>query len=256
MCGDFNTRYGDPTCTDATNLADLLGTSGFVQHVKGSTHVRGNILDLVITSELSHVIATAVKPTTMITDHYAIECELHQPKPMRLKRHVEYLRYAAIDNSWFAADLAAADFNALELDSTALLYRYDYCLCTVVDEHAPLVSRTNTVRSMTPWHTSELAEKKRAPRRAERHWRQSGLRVHRQIYTDRRNTFRKPLRKARSEHYRAEIEKAGANMIRYRKCTSGSRRRPAPTRSVRHNSRGTCYLILAKLHRQSGCAVS
>ena len=162
VCGDFNTRYGDPTCTDATNLADLLGTSGFVQHVKGSTHVRGNILDLVITSESSHVIASAVKPTTMITDHYAIECELHQPKPMRLKRHVEYLRYAAIDNSWFAADLAAADFNAPELDSTALLYRYDYCLRAVVDEHAPLVSRTITVRPMTPWHTSELAEDNQA----------------------------------------------------------------------------------------------
>ena len=81
VCGDFNTRYGDPTCTDATNLADLLGTSGFVQHVKRSTHERGNILDLVITLETSDVIATAVKPTTMITDHYAIECELHQPKP-------------------------------------------------------------------------------------------------------------------------------------------------------------------------------
>ena len=62
VCGDFNTRYGDPTCTDATNLADLLGTSGFVQHVKGSTHERGNIFDLVITSETSDIIATAVKP--------------------------------------------------------------------------------------------------------------------------------------------------------------------------------------------------
>ena len=148
----------------------------------------------------------------MITDHYAIECKLHQPKPTRLKRHVNYQRYAAIDNSRFAADLAAADFNAHELDPLALLYRYDYCLRTVVDKHAPLVSRTITVRPMTPWHTSEQAEEKRALRRAERHWRQSGLTVHRQIYTDRRNTFRKSLRKARSEHYRAEIEKAGGNM--------------------------------------------
>ena len=32
------------------------------------------------------------------------------------------------------------------------------------------------------------------------------------IYTDRHNTFRKSLRKARSEHYRAEIEKAGGNI--------------------------------------------
>ena len=66
---DFNMQYGDPTCTNA--MADLLETSGFVQHVKSPTHECGNILDLVITSDTSQVIATAVKPTTLITDHYA-----------------------------------------------------------------------------------------------------------------------------------------------------------------------------------------
>lgn len=53
-------------------------------------NTRGNTLDLVITSETSDIIATEVKPMTMITDHYAIECKLHPPKPTRLKRHVEY----------------------------------------------------------------------------------------------------------------------------------------------------------------------
>ena len=72
VCGDFNTRYGDPTCTNATNLADLLETSGFVQHVDSPTHERGNILHLVVTSSTSHIIATPVKPTTLITDHYAV----------------------------------------------------------------------------------------------------------------------------------------------------------------------------------------
>ncbi|KAI0216090.1 Homogentisate 1,2-dioxygenase [Lamellibrachia satsuma] len=53
------------------------------------------------------------------------ECELYQPKPTRLKRHVNYRRYAVVDNSRFAADLAAADFSAHELDPIALLYRYE-----------------------------------------------------------------------------------------------------------------------------------
>ena len=66
VCGDFNTRYGDPTCTNATNLSDLLETSGFVQHVNSPTHERGSILDLVITSSTSHIIATAVKPNKLI----------------------------------------------------------------------------------------------------------------------------------------------------------------------------------------------
>ena len=141
-----------------------------------------------------------------------MECELHQPKPKCLKRHVEYRKYAAIDNGQFAADLEASDIHAPELDPTALLARYDSCLCLLVDDHAPIVSRTITVRPMTPWYTSELSVEKRDLRRAERVWRQSGLTVHRQIYTGRRNNFRTSLKKARSEHYLSEIKKAGGNM--------------------------------------------
>ena len=71
VCGDFNTKYAEPTCTDAVNLADQLDTAEFTQHVTGATHERGNTLDLVITAKTSHPIATAVKPTSLITDHYA-----------------------------------------------------------------------------------------------------------------------------------------------------------------------------------------
>ena len=78
VCGDFNAQYGDSTCADALNLADLLETHGFVQHVQGATHEHGNILDLVITSGTSHVIATTVELETFLTDHRVIECELQQ----------------------------------------------------------------------------------------------------------------------------------------------------------------------------------
>ena len=171
-----------------------------------------NILDLVITSGTSQITATAVKPTTLITDHNAVECELHQPKPKRMKRHVQYRKYAAIDNGQFAADLEASDIHTPEVDPTALFARYDSCLRLPVDDHAPIVSRTITVMPMTPWYTSELSVEKRDLRRAERVWRESGLTVHRQIYTSRRNHFRTSLKKARSEQYLSEIKKAGGNM--------------------------------------------
>ena len=212
VCGDFNTKYDDPTCTDAVNLADLLDTAGFEQHVTGATHERGNTLDLVITAKAQHPIFTAVRPTSLITDHYAVECELLLSKPDRLKRHVTYRKYSAINNSSFAADLELFNISADEEDPVALLAGYDTCLRTIVVAHAPLVSRTITVRPMTPWHTNDLTEEKRTLRRAERLWRKSGLIVHRQIFTDCRNTFRTSLKTARSEYYRSEISKAGGNM--------------------------------------------
>ena len=94
MCGDFNTKYGDPVCTDAVNLADLLDTAGSEQHVTGATHERGNTLDLVITAKAPHPIFIAVGPTSLITVHYAVECGLLQSKPDRLKRHITYRKYS------------------------------------------------------------------------------------------------------------------------------------------------------------------
>ena len=214
VCGDFNTRYGDSTCADAMNLADLLETHGFVQHVQGATHERGNTLDLVITSGTSHVIATTVELETFLTDHRVIECELRQPKPERMTRRVQYRKYSAIDGSRLTADLAAADLNVPEQNPEVILTRYDACIRSIVNAHAPVISRTMTARPMTPWHTSELSEEKRALRRAERNWRQTGLTVHRQIYTSLRNTFRKSLMTARSHYYRTELTSAGGNIRR------------------------------------------
>ena len=212
VCGDFNTKYGEPTCTDAVNLADLLDTAGFTQHVTGATHERGSKLDLVITAKTSHPIATAVKPISQITDRYAVECELLQSKPSRLKRHITYRRQSAINKNIFAADLRLFNLNADEADPVVLLAAYDTCLRTIIDAHAPLMSRTITVRPTTLWHTKDLTEVKQALRRAERLWRNSSLSVHRQIFKDRRNIFRKLLKTARSDYYRSEISKAGGNM--------------------------------------------
>ena len=143
VSGDFNTTFGDPT--DAVNLADLLDTVGFEQHVTGVTHERSNTLDLETIAKAPHRIFTAVGPTSLITDHYVVECELLQSKPDRLKRRVSYRKYSAINNRNFAAFLESVNISAGEEDPVALLAGYDTCLRTIVDAHAPLISQTITV---------------------------------------------------------------------------------------------------------------
>ena len=117
------------------------------------------------------------------------------------------------NNSSFAADLESFNTSTDEVDPVVLLAGYDTCLRTIVSAHAPLVSRTITVRSMIAWRTNDLTEEKRTLRRAERLRRKSGLTVDQQMFTDRCNTFRKSLKTAHSECYRPEISKAGGNML-------------------------------------------
>ena len=108
VCGDFNTRYKDSTCTNANNLADLLDTYGVVQHVSDATHERGNILDLIITAKTSGLLATPVSPTALLTDHYVLECALNVVKPERPKRRVCYRKFASINKRVFSADIINA----------------------------------------------------------------------------------------------------------------------------------------------------
>ena len=108
VCGDFNSRYKDSTCTNANNLAYLLDTSGVVQHVSDATHERGNILYLIITAKTSGLLATPVSPTTLLTDHYVLECELNVMKPEGPKRRVCYRKFASLNKRVFFADISNA----------------------------------------------------------------------------------------------------------------------------------------------------
>ena len=89
MCGDFNIRYNNSQSTDVANCADLLDCAGFIQHMTEATHVSGNILDLVVTHRCSSIIASPVIPTTLLTDHHAVECELRYGKPGRQTHRVQ-----------------------------------------------------------------------------------------------------------------------------------------------------------------------
>ena len=208
VCGDFNTRYKDSTCTDAINLADLLDTSGFVQHVSGATHERGNTLDLIVTAKTSNPLTTPVSPTNLLTDHYALECDLNVVKPERPKRRVRYRKFASIDKRAFTADIR----DAFAVTSVESIDNYNTAIEAIVNKHAPVVTRVIADRPKTPWHTEELSCAKRDLRRAERRWRKTRITVHRQIYTTLREEYRRQLAATKASHFCAVISEAEHNM--------------------------------------------
>ena len=193
VCGDFNTRYKDSTCTNANNLADLLDTSGFVQHVSDATHEHGNILDLITKAKTSGLLATPVSPTTLLTDHYVVECELNNiMKPERPKRRVCYRKFASINKQVFSADIRNA-FAVTSGTRIASVDNYKSAIETIINKHAPIVTLVITVRSRTPWHREVLSCAKCDLRRAEHRWGKTRLTAHRQIYTMLHDRYRRQL---------------------------------------------------------------
>ena len=204
VCGDFNTRYKDPTCTDVINLADLVDTSGFVQHVSGATHERGNILDLIVTAKTSNLLTTPVSPTTLLTDHYSLECDLNVVKPERPKRRVRYRKFASIDKRAFTADIRDA-FAVTSGTTVQSIDNYITAIEAIVNKHAPVVTRVIAdrrkncpVRNVTSVAPKADGERQHA--------------VHRQIYTTLRDEYRRQLAATKASHLCTVIREAGYNM--------------------------------------------
>ena len=85
---------------------------------------------------------------------------------------------------------------------------YNATLTTVLDKHAPVVTRRVTDRPSAPWMSAEIIAAKQQRRRAERKWRKSGLVVHRQIYASHRNKVNRMIRNARRQYMRDKVTNA------------------------------------------------
>ena len=120
-----------------------------MQYVQRATHERDNALKKAITSRTSDVIATTVEPKTLLTDHRVIERRLRQSKPECRTRLVQCRKYSAIGVSSFTTILSASDLNVPEQDPEVILTRYDACIRTTIDAHAPVISRITPDETVT-----------------------------------------------------------------------------------------------------------
>ena len=198
---DFNVHYGSSGDNDACMLADILHSTNFQQHVSSATHCRGNILDLVITPSTNSVI-TDVSVESLMTDHHAITCGMVCTKPRPLRGKIKYRKFAAIDNNLFAHDL----------NNSTLVTCPATGIAAVVNKHAPIIQRTIHVRARQPWRTDDLQQMRQETRRGERRWRRTRLVVHREIYTDARDAFKRRIASAKSAHYCAMIESSACDI--------------------------------------------
>jgi hypothetical protein len=98
----------------------------------------------------------------------------------------------------------SSSFESFSLEE--LTQHYDTRLRCVLDNVAPLKTRTIVVRPEAKWYNKEVREAKQVCRRAERAWRKSGLTVHRQIYIDKRKLVNNVIRSSKTEYYKGLIE--------------------------------------------------
>ena len=112
----------------------------------------------------------------------------------------------------FQADIEAS---TLCLDpgtsAASLLDQYDDTMSALLDKHAPLQTRTITVRPKVPWFNGDIKMAKQKRRQLERRWRQSRLTIHLDIFKEQKRHVNKFISSAKTSYYTAKIIEAASD---------------------------------------------
>ena len=206
VLGDFNVHWEVKNHPNTRNLHDLLERHNLQQRVTSMTHSSGHIIDFVITRSCESVVQS-VSTSDMVTDHAAIHCELNLAKPKRNRTVVQYRKVKAVDRAAFIQDivdspLAVSPASALD----ALVEQYDSELESILDNHAPLISRCMVVRPVVPWYDGDIGAAKKTRRQHERKWRHTKLTVHRDIFKAQQQLVKTMIRQAKFKYYNQQIQ--------------------------------------------------
>ena len=107
-----------------------------------------------------------------MSDHFAVTCNMSIPYPAVEPRHVKYRRTQDIDMLSLRNDISqsalATDYLSMSLDE--LVREYDRTLGTILDTHAPVITRRNRTIQREPWYTAEIQAARTEFRRIERRY--------------------------------------------------------------------------------------
>jgi len=202
ICGDFNIHVNKPHDTVAVRFSSIMDTFGLTQHVNFPTHVSGNTLDLIITRDLDNIRVLGVHDSDYASDHCFAHCQLELPTvPLHVKK-VEFRRFSAIDWHSFESDLKASDLIAVPAnDLGSLSSQYVSCLRSILDKHAPHLTKTITARPTVPWYNTDLKQLKAERRRYEKVWRRNKTPENRLRFTEARDAFKHSYSEASDAYY-------------------------------------------------------
>ncbi len=201
---DFNIHV-DSDCNTAKDFLSVLDYFEVSQHIDFPTHSHSHTLDLLCTIGINVGNNVGAQGHEMgISDHKLIVFGFPLPlaKP-KTKTTISYRNLKSVTIDSFSVAIAAFPLSsALNLLSPdEILSTYNETICNVLDDLAPLKTRTVPSAHSSPWFTPELRVMKAECRRYERLHKKSSLVVHAIAFSDSVVKFKEALNTARSTYH-------------------------------------------------------
>jgi hypothetical protein len=230
VCGDFNLNVSlpspsSPAC-DASHDDLFFHSLNLRQHVNDATHLKGKILDLILT-QFDSSLVESVHVVDGVSDHSAVLFSLACPlNPTTAPTHISKKLYHQIDESAFlhgVSSLVTPQVCTSVSDLMLSVGSSDPPLCSpaildpifshycnsiklLLDDCTPTL-RLLKRQSAVPWWSSHLNNLKLSVRRAERKWRSTRLLVFCDIYRHRKVQYHAAINHAKSKFIQRSVRK-------------------------------------------------
>ena len=161
--GDFNIHVNSDDNSDAIKLLELFESVGFDQHVHTPTHCSGHTLDLIVTRQTDQIIASSPRAGCLFSDHMPVFSQLQLDGIPPINSKVSYRNVAAINLDALRKDLSNSILceNMESFDLNELVNCYNKTLNSILDQYAPLKTKTFTKRPIVPWFNEQIKAAKR-----------------------------------------------------------------------------------------------
>ena len=205
IVGDFNIHVDNLADSTAIKFLSIVESHGLFQHVSESTHIKGHILDLVLT-RVSDNLVIGCEVEGLISDHLAVTSLLQLHRPLRPQRSITYRKLKSIDPVRFREDLISMPLISNQADNIdGIVEQYNTSIAHVLEKHAPLIKKIVTIRSDNPWLTDEIRLARRRARKLERRWRLRGLEFDKEELMISRDDLRRLIKEAKESFLNSKI---------------------------------------------------
>nr|XP_054755767.1 uncharacterized protein LOC129261749 [Lytechinus pictus] len=206
IVGDFNYHVDIATDSNSVNFLNDIAALNLQQHVHFPTHKNGHTLDLVLTRANEALISNVSKEGYLPSDHVAVTCTLNIRKPKPQKVQIRTRKIQNIDLEAFRQDILVSELYSTPSDTIdGQVDRFESTLSTLLDKHAPVVTRVITSRPESPWYGDDLRELKRELRVLERKAFPRGLEIDRERFRKAAHHYSNKLISAKSLYHRNQL---------------------------------------------------
>ena len=140
----------------------------------------------------------------MVSDHFYAVADLQIPSNHSriIPPTIKYRKLQSINSEAFKADIINSELIKYpKSNATELAQQYDSVLYTLINLHAPLVTKKISLKPPNPWMTPAILTSKQHRRYLERVWRKNPTALNRSRLTRQTHLCNRQMSKAKSAHY-------------------------------------------------------